>query len=194
MPQVARARRRTSARVARTADDHRAAAALRQSAGQRARRAASGRGVRRCARPCEFVEGRRFTPGLARDQRRQGPRSADSRASRSAATSSSAQPSGKWSACIHGRRCVVRVGDWGDVDLIEPAFQRDGYQSMTVRLADPSMFDGSRRRCPPIPGSIWSRNASRITTPSSRRHDDSHPRVRRVRHADSRRLARFSGR
>ena len=30
---------------------------------------------------------------------------------------------------------------WGDVDLMQPAFQRDGYQSMTVKLADPSMFD-----------------------------------------------------
>jgi putative ABC transport system permease protein len=30
---------------------------------------------------------------------------------------------------------------WGDVDLFMPAFQRDGYQSMTVKLADPSMFD-----------------------------------------------------
>jgi len=30
---------------------------------------------------------------------------------------------------------------WGDVDLMQPAFQRNGYQSMTVRLADPSMFD-----------------------------------------------------
>jgi len=30
---------------------------------------------------------------------------------------------------------------WGDVDLMMPAFQRDGYQSMTVKLADPSMFD-----------------------------------------------------
>jgi ABC-type lipoprotein release transport system permease subunit len=30
---------------------------------------------------------------------------------------------------------------WGDVDLMMPAFQRDGYQSMTVRLADPSMFE-----------------------------------------------------
>ena len=30
---------------------------------------------------------------------------------------------------------------WGDVDLMMPAFQRNGYQSMTVRLADPSMFD-----------------------------------------------------
>jgi ABC-type lipoprotein release transport system permease subunit len=30
---------------------------------------------------------------------------------------------------------------WGDVDLMMPAFQRNGYQSMTVKLADPSMFD-----------------------------------------------------
>lgn len=30
---------------------------------------------------------------------------------------------------------------WGDVDLLMPAFQRDGYQSMTVKLADRSMFD-----------------------------------------------------
>lgn len=30
---------------------------------------------------------------------------------------------------------------WGDVDLMGPAFQRGGYQSMTVKLADPSMFD-----------------------------------------------------
>ena len=30
---------------------------------------------------------------------------------------------------------------WGDVDLMMPAFQREGYQSMTVKLADPSMFD-----------------------------------------------------
>ncbi|HEV3060118.1 MAG TPA: ABC transporter permease [Vicinamibacterales bacterium] len=30
---------------------------------------------------------------------------------------------------------------WGDVDLMMPAFQRNGYQSITVKLADPSMFD-----------------------------------------------------
>jgi putative ABC transport system permease protein len=30
---------------------------------------------------------------------------------------------------------------WGDVDLMMPAFQRLGYQSMTVKLADASMFD-----------------------------------------------------
>lgn len=30
---------------------------------------------------------------------------------------------------------------WGDADLMMPAFQRNGYQSMTVKLADPSMFD-----------------------------------------------------
>ncbi len=30
---------------------------------------------------------------------------------------------------------------WGDVDLMQPAFQRTGYQSLTVKLADPSMFE-----------------------------------------------------
>src|SRR5262249_51235893 len=29
----------------------------------------------------------------------------------------------------------------GDGDLMQPAFQRNGYQSMIVKLADPSMFD-----------------------------------------------------
>jgi putative ABC transport system permease protein len=30
---------------------------------------------------------------------------------------------------------------WGDVDLMMPAFQRGGYQSVTVRLTDPSAFE-----------------------------------------------------
>jgi putative ABC transport system permease protein len=30
---------------------------------------------------------------------------------------------------------------WGDVDAMLPAFQRQGYQSVTVRLTDPSAFD-----------------------------------------------------
>jgi putative ABC transport system permease protein len=30
---------------------------------------------------------------------------------------------------------------WGDIDLMMPAFQRNGYQSVTVKLADRSMFD-----------------------------------------------------
>ena len=30
---------------------------------------------------------------------------------------------------------------WGDVDLMMPAFQRNGYQSMTVKLTDPSTFE-----------------------------------------------------
>ena len=30
---------------------------------------------------------------------------------------------------------------WGDVDLLAPAFQRNDYQSITVRLTDPSAFD-----------------------------------------------------
>ena len=30
---------------------------------------------------------------------------------------------------------------WGDVDVMMPAFQQNGYQSITLKLADPSMFD-----------------------------------------------------
>jgi putative ABC transport system permease protein len=30
---------------------------------------------------------------------------------------------------------------WGDVDLMMPAFQRNGYQSVTVKLTNPSSFD-----------------------------------------------------
>ena len=30
---------------------------------------------------------------------------------------------------------------WGDVDLMMPAFQRSGYQSITAKLVDPSMFE-----------------------------------------------------
>jgi putative ABC transport system permease protein len=30
---------------------------------------------------------------------------------------------------------------WGDIDLMMPAFQRNGYQSTTVKLIDPSAFD-----------------------------------------------------
>src|SRR3984893_15750100 len=33
---------------------------------------------------------------------------------------------------------------WGDVDLMMPAFQRNGYQSLTVKLADPSAFGSFR--------------------------------------------------
>ena len=30
---------------------------------------------------------------------------------------------------------------WGDIDLMAPAFQRTGYQSITVKLVDPTAFD-----------------------------------------------------
>ena len=33
---------------------------------------------------------------------------------------------------------------WGDADLMQPAFQRNGYQSITVKLADPTLFDSFR--------------------------------------------------
>ena len=58
---------------------------------------------------------------------------------------------------------------WGDVDLMMPAFQRNGYQSMTVKLADPSMFDSFKAAVEAIRGSTCSRSASWTTTPNSRR-------------------------
>ena len=33
---------------------------------------------------------------------------------------------------------------WGDADLMQPAFQRNGYQSITVKLAEVSLFDSFR--------------------------------------------------
>jgi len=33
---------------------------------------------------------------------------------------------------------------WGDIDLMMPAFQRNGYQSITVKLVDPGAFDSFR--------------------------------------------------
>jgi putative ABC transport system permease protein len=33
---------------------------------------------------------------------------------------------------------------WGDIDLMGPAFQRAGYQSITVKLVDPATFDSFR--------------------------------------------------
>jgi putative ABC transport system permease protein len=33
---------------------------------------------------------------------------------------------------------------WGDGDLMQPAFQRNGYQSLVVKLADASLFDSFR--------------------------------------------------
>ena len=40
---------------------------------------------------------------------------------------------------------------WGDVDLMMPAFQRNGYQSMTVKLADPAMFDSFKAAVDGVP-------------------------------------------
>ena len=58
---------------------------------------------------------------------------------------------------------------WGDVDLMMPAFQRNGYQSVD-READRSVGvrRRSRRRLPPTRGSISSRSASGTTTTASR--------------------------
>ena len=59
---------------------------------------------------------------------------------------------------------------WGDIDLMMPAFQRDGYQSVTAKLIDPSALEslagGDCRR--PAPSAVGTARES-TTTPSSRR-------------------------
>ena len=59
---------------------------------------------------------------------------------------------------------------WGDVDLMMPAFQRDGYQSVTVKLTDPSAFESFEaaveRRSAARPQAV---SASATTTRGSRR-------------------------
>jgi putative ABC transport system permease protein len=86
------------------------------------------------------VEGRRFTPGLA-----------EVVVGRLAASRFRGLEVGKQIRFGNAAWTVVGMfaaGDasyesevWGDVNLMMPAFQRSGYQSLTVRLTDPSAFD-----------------------------------------------------
>jgi putative ABC transport system permease protein len=87
-----------------------------------------------------FVEGRRFTPG--RREINVG-KLAVGRFKGLALGSDVKFGSATWT--VVG---VFTAGDasfesevWGDVDLMLPAFQRRGYQSVTVKLTDPSAFD-----------------------------------------------------
>jgi len=87
-----------------------------------------------------FVEGRRFTPGTR-----------EINVGRLAVGRFKGLTLGtdvKFGAATWKVVGVFTLGDaafeseiWGDVELMMPAFQRDGYQSMTVKLADSSMFD-----------------------------------------------------
>ena len=73
---------------------------------------------------------------------------------------------------------------WGDVDLMMPAFQRDGYQSVTREADRPvGVRVVRRRRSPPIRGWISRRIAERdYYAEQSATTDDGDPGVRHVRH------------
>jgi putative ABC transport system permease protein len=88
----------------------------------------------------KFVEGRRFTPGTR-----------EVNVGRQAVNRFSGLGIGsdlKFGAATWKVVGIFTADDasfesevWGDVDLMQPAFQRNGYQSVTVRLADPSAFE-----------------------------------------------------
>jgi len=91
----------------------------------------------------KFVEGRRFTPGTR-----------EINVGRQAVTRFRGVALGsdvKFGNSIWKVVGVFTADDasfesevWGDVDLMMPAFQRNGYQSLTVKLADPSAFASFR--------------------------------------------------
>ena len=124
--------------------------------------------------------------GHARDQRRPAGGRPLQGARRSAATSSSAARPGRSSASSTADDAAFESEVWGDVDLMMPAFQRNGYQSVTVKLTDPSAFEslrgGDRRRSAPAPAAAARAGLLRRAVAGD---DDGDPRVRHVRHADS---------
>ncbi len=87
-----------------------------------------------------FVEGRRFTPGTREINvgllavRRFGGLSLGSTVSFGSA---------RWTVVgvFTADDAEFESEVWGDVDLMIPAFQRNEYQSVTVRLAEPSAFE-----------------------------------------------------
>jgi putative ABC transport system permease protein len=88
----------------------------------------------------QFVEGRRFTPGMR-----------EINVGKQAATRFKGLTLGsdvKFGGVSWKVVGIFTADDasfesevWGDVDLMMPAFQRNGYQSVTVKLVDPSAFD-----------------------------------------------------
>ena len=88
----------------------------------------------------QFVDGRRFTPGMR-----------EINVGKQAVTRFKGLPLGsdvKFGGVSWKVVGIFTADDasfesevWGDVDLMMPAFQRNGYQSVTVKLVDPSAFD-----------------------------------------------------
>jgi putative ABC transport system permease protein len=88
----------------------------------------------------KFVEGRRFTPGTREIN---VGRLAVGRFKGLALGSEVKFGSGAWQVVgvFTADDAAFESEVWGDVDAMMPAFQRNGYQSITIKLADPSMFD-----------------------------------------------------
>src|SRR5262249_10562078 len=88
----------------------------------------------------KWVEGRRFTPGTREVN---AGRLAVGRFKDLGVGSSVRFSGSTWNVVgvFTAEDAAFESEIWGDVDLLMPAFQRDGYQSLTVKLADRSMFD-----------------------------------------------------
>jgi putative ABC transport system permease protein len=86
-----------------------------------------------------FVEGRRFTPGTREIN---VGRLAVGRFGGLSLGSTVSFGSASWTVVgvFTAEDASFESEVWGDVDLMIPAFQRNEYQSVTVRLADPSAF------------------------------------------------------
>jgi putative ABC transport system permease protein len=88
----------------------------------------------------QFVEGRRFTPGMR-----------EINVGKQAVTRFKGLTLGsdvRFGSTVWKVVGIFTADDasfesevWGDVDLMMPAFQRNGYQSVTVKLVDPSAFE-----------------------------------------------------
>lgn len=87
-----------------------------------------------------FVEGRRFTPGTREIN---VGRAAVNRFGGLALGSDVKFGAATWKVVgvFTADDASFESEVWGDVDLMMPAFQRDGYQSVTVKLVDPSAFE-----------------------------------------------------
>jgi putative ABC transport system permease protein len=88
----------------------------------------------------KFVEGRRLTPGTREIN---AGRLATGRFKGLALGSDVRFGSNTWKVVgiFADEDASFESEIWGDVDLMQPAFQRNGYQSITAKLVDASMFD-----------------------------------------------------
>jgi putative ABC transport system permease protein len=87
-----------------------------------------------------FVEGRRFTPGTREIN---VGRQAVNRFRGVSLGSELKFGSASWKivGIFEANGASFESEVWGDVDLMQPAFQRNGYQSVTLKLVEPSAFE-----------------------------------------------------